>query len=157
MQYVQLTNIFMPSTACCGAKQSCLFVTESFAVSMAKHWLFHENQHHFEGKGDLTVKNYMWVNWPYEDCLMSFQLTPSVLYICACAHIYVIVCVSEYWTYLTQLSQSIFPTVSLMVRSDTNAGYSVSQGTNIVLPPLWARERERNIVLWIVSCGRAYL
>lgn len=36
--------------------------------------------------------------------------------------------------YLMQPSQSMFPVVSLMVRSETKAGYSVSQGTIKVLP-----------------------
>lgn len=44
--------------------------------------------------------------------------------------------------HLMQPSHSMFPVVSLMVRSDTNAGYSVSHGTIMVLPrDLWA-ERE---------------
>lgn len=33
--------------------------------------------------------------------------------------------------YLEQSSQAIFPVVSLMVRSETNAGYSVSQGSRV--------------------------
>lgn len=36
--------------------------------------------------------------------------------------------------HLMQPSHSVFPVVSLMVRSDTNAGYSVSHGTIMVLP-----------------------
>lgn len=36
--------------------------------------------------------------------------------------------------HLMQPSHSMFPVVSLMVRSDTNAGYSVSHGTIMVLP-----------------------
>ena len=36
--------------------------------------------------------------------------------------------------YLKQPSQSMFPVVSLMVRSETKAGYSVSHGTILVLP-----------------------
>lgn len=41
--------------------------------------------------------------------------------------------------YLTQPSQSMLPVVSLMVRSETKAGYSVSHGTIMVLPrDLWA-------------------
>lgn len=34
-------------------------------------------------------------------------------------------------TYLEQSSQAMFPEVSLMVRSETNAGYSVSQGSKV--------------------------
>ena len=46
--------------------------------------------------------------------------------------------------YLKQPSQSMFPVVSLMVRSEKKAGYSVSHGTILVLPwGLWA-ERGRN-------------
>lgn len=33
--------------------------------------------------------------------------------------------------YLEQSSQAMFPEVSLMVRSETNAGYSVSQGSRV--------------------------
>lgn len=36
--------------------------------------------------------------------------------------------------YLIQPSQSMLPVVSLMVRSETKAGYSVSHGTIVVLP-----------------------
>lgn len=36
--------------------------------------------------------------------------------------------------YLKQPSQSMLPAVSLMVRSETKAGYSVSHGTIMVLP-----------------------
>ena len=45
--------------------------------------------------------------------------------------------------YLEQLSHSMVPVVSLMVRSDTKAGYSVSHGTIMVFPrDLWAMYRK---------------
>lgn len=48
------------------------------------------------------------------------------------------VCVS----YLMQLSQSRLPVFSLMVLSETKAGYSVSHGTCMVRPILWAGGRK---------------
>lgn len=45
--------------------------------------------------------------------------------------------------YLEQSSQAIFPVVSLMVRSETNAGYSVSQGSKVCFN-FWAvKEKEQ--------------
>lgn len=40
--------------------------------------------------------------------------------------------------YLEQSSQAMFPVVSLMVRSETKAGYSVSQGSRVCFN-FWAR------------------
>lgn len=48
------------------------------------------------------------------------------------------VCVS----YLMQPSQSRLPVFSLMVLSETKAGYSVSHGTCMVRPILWAGGRK---------------
>lgn len=48
--------------------------------------------------------------------------------------------------YLTQPLQSTLPVVSLMVRSETKAGYSVSQGTIMVLPwGLWAVQENTHL------------
>ena len=49
--------------------------------------------------------------------------------------------------YLEQSSQAMFPEVSLMVRSETNAGYSVSQGSRVCFN-FWAvgiREKKKKI------------
>lgn len=50
--------------------------------------------------------------------------------------VHVLLCVCLCVTYLKQPSQSMLPMFSLMVLSETKAGYSVSHGTCMVLPNL---------------------
>ena len=62
--------------------------------------------------------------------------------------------------YLEQSSQAMFPEVSLMVRSETNAGYSVSQGSRVCFN-FWAvgvRKKKKNdkaykaqALLWLAA------
>lgn len=63
----------------------------------------------------------------------QFLLLSAVFYKQACTHIDINRC-----SHRIQPPQSMFPVVSLMVRSETKAGYSVSHGTIIVLWALWA-------------------
>lgn len=68
---------------------------------------------------------------------------------------------AERWgAYLEQSSQAMFPEVSLIVRSETNAGYSVSQGSRVCFN-FWAarirkkknkdKEREAQALLWLAA------
>lgn len=61
--------------------------------------------------------------------------------------------------YLEQSSQAMFPEVSLMVRSETNAGYSVSQGSRVCFN-FWAigirkkkndKEYKAQALLWLAA------
>ncbi len=58
----------------------------------------------------------------------QFLLLSAVFYKQACTHININRC-----SHRIQPPQSMFPVVSLIVRSETKAGYSVSHGTIIVL------------------------
>lgn len=51
--------------------------------------------------------------------------------------------VERWGAYLEQSSQAMFPEVSLIVRSETNAGYSVSQGSRVCFNFWAARIRKK--------------
>lgn len=57
--------------------------------------------------------------------------------------------------YLEQSSQATFPAVSLMVRSETNAGYSVSQGSRACFN-FWAvdiKKKKKRVKRWTHNAG----